>query len=81
MGGNIMEGKETINAVAGAFSALDKARKDAEVELVNAANQALGAELFQYVSFSRDMHRITINLQARIPCNNPGFWEDGLAWN
>jgi hypothetical protein len=72
-----MDGKEMAQGLQDAFLALDKTRELATEELVKAANQALGADLFKYVSFNRHSKGIDIHLTARIPCEDTGFYDVG----
>jgi hypothetical protein len=73
-----MDGKKTVQELADAFTALDKSRKQAEGDLIKAANQALGVDVFINADFVRHSQGIDIRLTARIPCDNPeGFWDEG----
>jgi len=72
-----MNGKDAAQGLADAFAALDMARNQAKGELIKAANQALGEDLFKYVSYSRHSQGIDIVLTARIPCDSPScFFDD-----
>jgi len=75
-----MDGKKTAQELADAFAVVDKARNLAEKELIKAANQAFGADVFNKASFFRDSSGVIFTLSAKIPVENPsGFW-DGLGY-
>jgi len=74
-----MDGKEMFQGLQDAFLALDKVRERASEDLVEAANKALGAKAFKYARFARDSGAIEIHLVARIPCENPSDFWDGLV--
>ncbi|MDR2485536.1 MAG: hypothetical protein LBD55_09080 [Treponema sp.] len=68
--------KETVQGLVNAFTDLDKVREQMNAELVKAANQALGADLFINADFYRHTQGVEIILKARIPVENPlGFWD------
>jgi hypothetical protein len=74
----MVEAKQ-VDELANAFIALDKLRNRLSNELIKAANQALGADLFKYVGFRRLSQGIHIDLSAVIPCENPSAFFDGIA--
>ena len=71
-----MDGKKTAQELVEAFEAFDKARNQTREELVKAANQAFGADVFESVGFARDSLGVVFTLKARIPVDNPsGFYD------
>jgi len=73
-----MDAKSKAKELTDAFTALDNARNGFTGELILAANQALGIEVFKEAGYVRDSQGIVIRLCARIPCDNDsGFWDVG----
>ena len=69
--------EQKVQEVSGAFTALDKARSQFTEELIKAANQALGMELFIRGGYVRHVQGVDISLTARIPCEYPSSFYDG----
>ena len=73
-----MDGRRTTQEMVDAFAAFDKVRKQAESELIEAANQAFGKNVFYCAGFVRDSQGVVFKLTARIPVENEsGFWDEG----
>ena len=71
-----MEVKENVQKTVDAFIALDKARNELSEDLVKAANEAFGAEVFRYAGFVRYTQGIGIKIEALIPCENLKGFQD-----
>jgi len=70
-----MDGQTAVQELADKFAAIDKAREQVAEDLIKAANQAFGANVFEYTGFARHVQGIDIRLTARIPCVDRGFYD------